>query len=60
MISLLPMYLSSKGNFQNKIREKTNISDDGALELDHLMNKWGSTRLFIGANSHYKELTQTI
>lgn len=54
------MYLSSKGNFQKKIREKTNISDDGALELDHLMNKWGSTRLFIGANSHYKELTQTI
>jgi predicted transposase YbfD/YdcC len=60
LISLLPMYLGSQGDFQHKIREKTNISHDGALELERLMNDWGSTRLFIGANSHYKTLTQTI
>lgn len=60
LISLLPMYLGSQGNFQNKIREKTNISHDGAVELERLMNEWGSTRLFIGANSHYKILTQII
>jgi hypothetical protein len=37
-----------------------NISDSGAFELDRLMNEWGSARLFIGANSPYKTLTQTI
>lgn len=60
LISLLPVYLESQSNFQYKIREKTNISDDGALELDRLMNKWSSTRLFIGANSYCKSLSQTI
>ncbi len=59
-ISLLPIYLGSQDNFQEKIREKTNISHDGALELDRLMNEWSSARLFIGANSHYKTLTQII
>jgi len=60
LISLLPMYLGSQGNFQYKIREKTNISHDGAFELDRLMNEWSSARLFIGANSYNKTLTQTI
>ncbi len=60
LISLLPIYLGSQGNFPHKIREKTNISNDGAFELDRLMNEWSSARLFIGANSHYKTLTQRI
>ncbi|CAF3528128.1 unnamed protein product [Rotaria sp. Silwood1] len=60
LISLLPIYLDSQGNFQHKIREKTNISHDGAFELDRLMNEWGSARLFIGANNHYKTLSQVI
>ncbi|CAF1235413.1 unnamed protein product [Rotaria sordida] len=60
LISLLPVYLDSQGNFQHKIREKTNISHDGAIELDRLMNEWSSARLFIGTNSHYKTLSQAI
>ncbi len=60
LISLLPIYLDSQSNFPQKIREKTNISHDGALKLDRLMNEWGSARLFIGANSPYKTLIQTI
>ncbi len=60
LISLLPIYLGSQGDFQHKIREKINISNDGALELDRLMNEWSSARLFIGANSYYKTLTQKI
>ena len=60
LISLLPIYLGAQGNFVGEIREKTNISHEGALELDRLMNEWSSTRLFIGANSHYKTLTQKI
>ncbi|CAM4785530.1 unnamed protein product [Rotaria magnacalcarata] len=60
LISLLPIYLDSQNNFEHKIREKTNISHNGASELNHLMNEWGSVRLFIGANSHYKALSQAI
>ena len=60
LISLLPTYLNSKGNFQHVIRDKTNISYDSALELDRLMNEWSSTRLFIGSNSYYKTLSQRI
>lgn len=60
LISLLPIYLGSQGDFVRKIREKTDISHEGAFELDRLMNEWSSTRLFIGANSHYKTLTQKI
>ncbi|CAF2520933.1 unnamed protein product [Rotaria sp. Silwood2] len=60
LISLLPIYLDSQGNFQHKIREKTNISHDSAVELDRLMNEWGSARLFIGANSPYKTLSQNV
>lgn len=60
LMSLLPIYLDSQNNFQNKIREKTNITHDAALELDRLMNEWGSVRLFIGANSYYKTLSQVI
>ena len=60
LISLLPLYLGSQNNFQTKIREQTNISHDAAAELERLMSEWGSARLFIGANSHYKTLTQTI
>ena len=60
LISLLPMYLGSQGHFQQKIREKTEISADGASELDHLMNEWGSARLFIGMHNPYKTLTQKI
>ena len=54
------MYLGSQSNFQTKIREQTNVSHDAAAELERLMTEWGSARLFIGANSHYKTLTQTI
>ena len=60
LISLLPMYLGAQGDFQHKIRDKTHISHEGAMELERLMHEWGSARLFIGANSHYKTLTQTI
>ncbi|CAF0721007.1 unnamed protein product [Adineta steineri] len=60
LISLLPIYLGSQGNFSYKIHEKTNISSDGALILDHLMNEWSSARLFISATSHNKILTQSI
>ncbi|CAM4860084.1 unnamed protein product [Rotaria socialis] len=60
LISLLPIYLDSQNNFEHKIREKTNISHNGASELNHLMNEWGSVRLFIGANSHHKTLSQAI
>lgn len=60
LISLLPTYIGSQGQFVQKIREKTDMSHDGALELDRLMNEWSSKRLFIGANSHYKTLTQKI
>lgn len=60
LISLLPLYLGSQGDFQHQIREKTHISETAAVELERLLNEWGSARLFIGANSHYKTLTQTI
>lgn len=60
LISLLPTYLGSQGNFQRKIHEKTQISTDGASELDRLLSEWGSARLFIGTNNPYKTLTQKI
>ena len=60
LTSLLPTYLAAQGDFQRKIREKTQISHDAAIELERLMNEWGSARLFIGAQSHLKTLTQTI
>lgn len=60
LISLLPTYLAAQGDFQRKIREKTQISNDAAAELERLMDEWGSARLFIGAQSNSKSLSQTI
>jgi hypothetical protein len=60
LISLLPLYLGSQGDFQHRLQEKTHISQTAAIELERLLNEWGSARLFIGANSHFKTLIQTI
>jgi hypothetical protein len=60
LISLLPVYLASSGNFKRDMCEKTSISQAAAGELERLMNRWGETRLFIGARSQLKTLTQTI
>lgn len=60
LISLLPLYLGSQAHFPEKIQEKTQISSEGARELNRLMNEWSSARLFIGATSPTKTLIQTI